>query len=221
MAKAPRPGTVKTRLAPLLGHQSCAALQAALLRQAAVTSLSCAPQGCFVAVDPPDALCEVADELPAEISVFAQAGRNLGERMAAAAAHVFAEGHRPVVIIGTDVPLLRPSHIDAAFARLESGCDVIFAPALDGGYTLVGIAGEHREVFDIDASRWGGPHVLADSLAASEDAGFAVGVLGSLRDLDTPEDAAALLGCAELPTEVRHALVGSRSPLTNGTASAP
>lgn len=221
MAKAPRPGTVKTRLAPLLGHHGCAALQAVLLRQAAVTSLACVPEGSFVAIDPPEALCDLADELPVGIGIFAQAGSHLGERMAAAAAHVLAAGHRPLVVIGTDVPLLRPSHIEAAFARLESGCDVVFGPALDGGYTLVGLAGDHRGVFDIDPSRWGGPHVLADSLAASEDAGLAAGVLGPLRDLDTAEDAAALLGCAGLPADVRHALAGPKWPMTSDTAPAP
>lgn len=120
MAKAPWPGTVKTRLQPLLGPDGCAALAGQLTRNAArVAAAAIAatmrpdpgaglPGAVFAAVDPPGAVAEVGSLLPPGTRLLAQRGANLGERMAAAAGDVFAGGYRPVVIIGTDAPTLTP-----------------------------------------------------------------------------------------------------------------
>lgn len=209
MAKAPRPGAVMTRLAPLLGDDGCAALAEVLLRHAITTALACEPGRTFVAVDPPGAIGEVAASLPGKVQFVGQSGRDLGERMADAVAYVLAAGHRPVVVIGTDVPLLRPAHLEEAFTQMASGCDVVFGPALDGGYTLVGLVGDGHRVFGIDPTSWGGPGVLAESLEAAADAGLSVGLLEPLRDLDNPADAEALLRRADLPAAVRTALIAA------------
>lgn len=212
MAKAPRPGSVKTRLAPLLGHEGCAALAVVLLRHAVGTGLSCMPGATFVAVDPPDATSEVAATLPGHVRCFAQSGRHLGERMSRALDHVRAAGHRPVVVIGTDVPLLRTTHLEDTFTLLGSGRDVVFGPARDGGYTLVGLAGDHQGVFAIEPAVWSGPEVLAASLAVATGAGLSIGLIEPLPDLDSPADAEAHLRRADLPDEIRSALTTTLTP---------
>lgn len=205
MSKAPRPGSVKTRLAPVLGHGGCAALQAVLLRQALASARAAAPDRTFLAVDPPDAVADLASELH-QVHVFAQSGAHLGERMESAADHVLARGHRPVLLIGTDVPLLRPADLADAFNRLQTDCDVVFGPALDGGFYLVGVRDRACGAFGIDPAMWGGPEVLSASLSMARGSGLRTGLLRPLGDLDTAADARALLDDQDLPIEVRQAL---------------
>lgn len=93
----------------------------------------------------------------------AQGGGDLGMRMARA---LRAQGRRgPVVLIGSDIPGLRATHIAAAFRALRRA-DLVFGPATDGGYWLVGV--RHAGALPRDAFagvRWSTPHALADTLA--------------------------------------------------------
>lgn len=86
---------------------------------------------------------------------------DLGARMARALAGFPG---RPVVIIGSDIPGIRRDHIDQAFRALGRN-DMVFGPANDGGYWLVGARPglPIRNVFD--DVRWSSPHALADTLA--------------------------------------------------------
>ncbi len=87
----------------------------------------------------------------------------------------------PVVIIGADVPGIRPRHIAAAFHSLGSH-DVVFGPAPDGGYWLVGVKRRPR-VPDLFAGvRWSSEHALADTLANCH--GLKVGFVETLEDVD-------------------------------------
>lgn len=205
MAKAPWPGTVKTRLTALLGEAGCARLASVLLARAAATAREVCPSGTFVALHPPAAIAEFASRLPGH-QVFAQRGRHLGERLAAAAEEVFCAGYGPLVVIGTDVPLLVPADLHRAFEVLGTRCDVVFGPAFDGGYYLVGLARPLPVVFDITPGLWGGPDVLGASLDRARTARLSVGLLTPLPDLDTPSDVRAALDEPTLPAEVREAL---------------
>lgn len=209
MAKVPRPGSVMTRLAPLLGHDGCARLQGSLLWRAAQVASAAAPGAAFLAVAPPGGRSDVEDLVPAGIRIVPQVGTHLGERMASAAGAAFDAGHAPVVVIGTDVPLLVPGTLRQALATLASGADVVFGPAVDGGYYLVGLRAFGPEVFALDPALWGGPGVLDASLAASGALGLRAATLEPLRDLDTPEDAAALVRDPGLPSGIGQALAAA------------
>jgi rSAM/selenodomain-associated transferase 1 len=199
MARAPRPGRAKTRLEPLLGPEACARLQAELIRVAVQWAGTVGRV--FVAVWPGDALGEV-DAPRAER--FGQEGADLGERMAAAVERVGG----PVVVIGTDMPTLGEFHARSVRADLDAGVDVVFGPAHDGGYYLVALRQPRRDVFALPADAWGGPEVLALSLARAADARLEVGLLRGERDLDTPADARALLLHHALPPSVAAILRG-------------
>ena len=67
-----------------------------------------------------------------------QGDGDLGERMARAFARVLAR-HGRALLIGTDAPRLDAAYLRAAAARAARGTDAVFGPALDGGYTLVGL----------------------------------------------------------------------------------
>jgi len=161
-----------------------------------------------VAVEPPDAVAEVAQLVGADAAVFAQQGSDLGARMCAAVAHAAATRPGPIVLIGTDVPLLTSDTIIEATGVLAAGHDVVFGPALDGGYYLIAVRRPTPAVFDIDPALWGGSQVLASSAAAARLAGLDVAFRPTLRDLDTPEDAQALVADAGLPPAI-HAILTS------------
>jgi rSAM/selenodomain-associated transferase 1 len=197
MARAPRPGAVKTRLQPRLGADGCARLQAALLERTVRLASRFAPEDTHLALAGSGPVVVPARRL-------AQRGTDLGERMRNAVNEVTDVRARPVLVIGTDVPTLSERHLCAAAAALVADADVVFGPSLDGGYYLVGLREPSAvsAVFAIGAQLWGGPDVLAASRAAADRAGLRTTLLAPLRDLDTPADAEAFLAERVLPPEL-------------------
>ncbi len=212
MAKAPQPGRTKTRLEPLLGPEGCARLQAALIRRAASLAERAAADAAFLAYTPAAAGETVRCLVPAGTTTFPQRGDHLGQRLTAATATVMAMRPGPLVIIGTDCPVLGPRHVWAAASQLADGCDVSYGPAYDGGYYLVALAAPAPQLFDLPVSAWGGPYVLEQSLAAATAAGLTVGVLDPEHDLDTPTDAAAAVADPRLPGNIARLL----APVASG-----
>ncbi|MDA8311499.1 MAG: TIGR04282 family arsenosugar biosynthesis glycosyltransferase [Actinomycetota bacterium] len=208
MAKAPRPGLAKTRLAPMLGHARCASLQAALITRAATTATAVAPGATFLAFDPPDSRDELAGLVPPGVELLPQRGGHLGERMAAAVTDVYAVHQGLLAVVGTDIPLLEARHLHDASAALAGGDDVVLGPAYDGGYYLAGMTRPVPSLFDIDPELWGGRDVLAATVARVEANGLRCHLLEVLRDLDTPEDAVALAAEPTLPSAFRSLLGG-------------
>ena len=208
MAKAPRPGLAKTRLAPMLGDDRCASLQAALITRAVAVATSVAPAATFVAFDPPDARDELAGLIPRGVELVPQRSGHLGERLAAAVTDVYAAHPGPLVVVGTDIPMLAARHLRDAFSSLSTGDDVVLGPAYDGGYYLAGMIRPEPSLFDIAPELWGGPRVLSATTTRVRAVGLRVGLLEVLRDLDTFEDAMALAAEGGLPSELRLLLSG-------------
>lgn len=112
-----------------------------------------------------------------------QGSGHLGRRMARVMA---GRPPGPVVLVGSDIPDIRPNHIAEAF-RLLGRHDVLFGPAGDGGYWLVGA----RRTAALPAGlfegvRWSTRHTLADTLA-SLPSGASVGFAAILDDVDDAE----------------------------------
>ena len=206
MADAPRPGTSKPRLAPVLGRDGCARLQRALIARAARWAAASGEP--YVAYAPADAREEVAALAPAGSRLFAQVGGHRGERLAAAFAHVCDEHGGPVVVVGTDNPGLAERHAWAARDDLREGVDVTLGPATAGGWYLLAARRYHPALFALDAAAWDGPDVMTLTLRAAFDAGLSVGWLRSEREVDAPGDVAALLADPCTPPEIREALGG-------------
>jgi rSAM/selenodomain-associated transferase 2/rSAM/selenodomain-associated transferase 1 len=206
MAKAPVPGRVKTRLAPAFSRDECAQIQAALVERTARWAAAVAPGAAYVALDGPAAL-------PPGATALRQSHGHLGERLERATAEVWSRHSGPLLVVGVDTRLTA-AHAEAALDRLASGADAVFGPALDGGYWLVALARPAPELFTtIDPVAWGGPDVLALSLAAARAAGLSVATLEPERDLDTPADAEALRDDPELGPLLRRGL--DRAPLVS------
>jgi hypothetical protein len=205
MAKAPIAGRTKTRLEPLLGASGCARLQTALIRRAAALDDG---TGCL-AHTPTDAADLIRPLVGPRIRLFPQTVGNLGERMAGAvrtAASAAPAGNAPVIVIGTDCPVLDRTHLDRAAASLAEGHDVVLGPAHDGGYYLIGVARPDPRVFALPTEDWGGPRVAALTAEAVAEAGLSLGYLAPEHDLDTPSDVARLIADPRAPTEVTRIL---------------
>lgn len=201
MAKPPRPpGTVKTRLHPLLGPLRCAERQAALIRHTMDLTTAHTPRA-YLAYAPDDGADTLDTPAPAGVRLLLQRGEDLGQRLAAAVTDAFADGAGPLLVIGTDAPTLTAAHLTAAFTVLQDH-DVTLGPALDGGYDLIGLWAPHSSLFALAPEMWSTDRVLTATRALARGEGLSAGQLSPLRDLDTPEDAAALLRETALPAPI-------------------
>jgi glycosyltransferase A (GT-A) superfamily protein (DUF2064 family) len=97
----------------------------------------------------------------------------------------FAGGAERVVLLGTDSPTLPVAWVEEAFARLGSA-DAVLGPATDGGYYLIGCSRRVPPVFDGIA--WGGPTVLAETVARLTVPDWRLALLAPWYDVDTIAD---------------------------------
>jgi hypothetical protein len=205
MARAPRPGEVKTRLEPLLGTDGCAGLQAELIRHAAGWAARCTPVP-WLAFSPADAREEVERLLPAGVRLFEQEGEDLGSRLRHATQRVFLSRDGPLAVIGTDAPQLGPVHLRFVERAFSGDCDACLIPALDGGYALIALRRPMPLAFELPSDAWGQSDVLELTLSALREAGCSWSLLEAVRDLDTPEDAPFVAANPRCPRPIRDIL---------------
>lgn len=188
-AKAPVAGLAKTRLAPALGAEGAAALAERMLRHAlaqAVTAdvgpveLCAAPDACH------PALQAAAATLGAGLAE--QGGGDLGLRMHRALARSL-KCHPRALLIGTDAPALDAAMLRQASKALQDH-DVVFVPALDGGYALVGQRRADPRCFSDMA--WSHDRVMAETRERLRAAGMHWAELPPVADIDEPADLAHL-----------------------------
>ena len=116
---------------------------------------------------------------PRAIQIAGQGRGDLGERMRRALA---ACPPGPAVLIGTDIPALGPGHIAEAF-RLLGRYEIVFGPAADGGFWLVGARRSSCLPPLFGKVRWSGPQALEDVLA-NLPPHVSVGFAARLQDVD-------------------------------------
>ncbi len=190
MTRAPVPGEVKTRLLPVLSAQQAAELHRAMTESVYKTLRSVSDHARLWSTGSWNDFAGCADE------VFQQRGDDLGERMGHVCQEALRETSR-VVLVGSDCPLIDAPYLIRA-AQLLAEVDVVFGPALDGGYVLLGLKQYTPELFSNIA--WGQASVLEESIAAVRGLGWSYELLQPLSDVDTPED------LVHLPVSLRAAL---------------
>jgi len=185
-ARAPAPGRVKTRLAPLLGERGAARLYARMLertlRTATASGVGRVELYCASGVRSPY-FKRIRERFGVRLQ--SQGRGDLGERMYRA-----LRCHPGAVLIGSDCPALQPADLRAAARALRAGADAVLSPAEDGGYALIGLRRAARAVFD--AVAWGGPKVLGQTRARLRRLGWRWKELRAVWDVDRPEDVARL-----------------------------
>ncbi len=185
MARVPRLGHGKSRLRSVLTDQERLHLQEAFLRDTVDMALSANIGRVYLALTPPDAMSWAESEFGPDVTTIAQLGDDLGQRMLNAVRDVATSEHSPLIVIGTDAPLLAAKHLHAALDAL-SRADVCFGPSDDGGYYLVASNEPQASLFENVA--WGTSQVLSASLERADEAGLEYELLDELYDVDTPAD---------------------------------
>jgi uncharacterized protein len=204
MAKAPRPGAVKTRLTPSLSPEAVTAFYCCLLDD----TLALARSLCDVEVAimcPDSDVNELARLAGKEVSVVAQKGAGLAAGLTSVFAH-FAEGHqRRTIAFNSDSPHLPRSVLEDAFETLAAH-DVVVGPTHDGGYYLVGAKASHPTLFEGDGM--GTRNALEALLARARGLNLSTGFTDPFYDIDVEDD------LTRLAAELR--LAPARAPRTAG-----
>jgi rSAM/selenodomain-associated transferase 1 len=192
MAKAPRPGLAKTRLIPALGAEGAARLaRAFLVDTAALVQAAARASGAaaYVLATPDSAAAELS--ALTGLASLPQGGGDLGARIVAAFAGMFARGHAPVLVVGADTPCLPQAHIGRALALAESEPNAaVFGPSGDGGYWCVALSAPTPVLFEGIA--WGTAGVLPATRERAASAGITIRLAPAWDDVDDPADLAAL-----------------------------
>lgn len=185
LAKAPEPGAVKTRLAPLLGLEAAAALHARLLERTLRTAHEARGARIELHGAPHRHAFFLACRRRFGVRLCAQGGGDLGRRMHAALERAL-RGADYAVLVGTDCPSLRPQDLRAALRALERGRDAVLAPAEDGGYGLVGVRRSSKRLFT--GVPWGTKRVFDATRRRLARLGWRWTRLRTLWDVDRSED---------------------------------
>jgi rSAM/selenodomain-associated transferase 1 len=197
MAKAPVPGTVKTRLAPPLTQEQAAELYLALLSDQLEHLTELGAADLYVAFTPSDAMPLIASIAPAGYRCFAQRGGDLGERMNEVLAELWRRGHRNLILIGSDLPPVPLNTFHDGFAQLSAGEKrVVLGPSSDGGYYLIGMNPPVPEIFS--GMTWSHEHVLEVTTDKLTGLGIDFGLLPEWFDVDTVEDLERLRAVSDL-----------------------
>ena len=202
MAKAPRLGAVKTRLAPSLSPAAVTAFYGCLLEDTLALARSLGDVE--VAIMCPDSdVNELAQLAGSEVSVLAQKGDGLAAGLTSVFAH-FVEGHqRRVIAFNSDSPHLPRSVLEEAFETLTAH-DVVVGPTQDGGYYLVGAKASHPTLFGGDGM--GTSSALERLLSRVRALELSVGFADPFYDIDVADD------LSRLASELR--LAPARAPRT-------
>ena len=91
----------------------------------------------------------------------------------------------PAIIVGSDIPAIRPTQIADAFRQLGRA-DAVFGPATDGGYWLVGLKRSPKRLTPFARVPWSTEHALDATCANLK--GRSVAFAATLGDVDTVED---------------------------------
>jgi rSAM/selenodomain-associated transferase 1 len=186
-AKQPLPGKVKTRLSPPFSPQEAADIYRCMLSDTLAKVAGLPGVEIFLFFEPSCGAVDFFRENFPGIKIFPQQGEGLGERLKKAFEMVFGLGFESVAAIGTDSPDLPLLHLQEPFRLLQDeGADVVFGPAVDGGYYLVALGRSCPGLFrDIP---WSTSRVLEESLEAASSLGLQVKSLPVWHDMDTVED---------------------------------
>lgn len=150
VCKTPIAGQSKTRLSPPLRLEDCAQLSACFIRDVASTIHSLSAAGGvtgYAVYAPTGSEPALRPLLPEGFRLLPQSGGDLGDRLIHATADLLAAGHSAAVLVNADSPTLPLAILQQAVDAVRSGDRMVIGPALDGGYTLIGLSKPHPEVF--------------------------------------------------------------------------
>jgi uncharacterized protein len=193
MAKAPRPGEVKTRLTPGLSPEAVTSLYCCLLDDTLglARSLKLKLNDVEAAIMCPDSdVNELTQLAGSDVTVVAQKGEGLAAGLTSVFAHFTPDSQRDgpqrrTIAFNSDSPHLPPSVLEDAFETLIAN-DVVIGPTHDGGYYLVGAKASHPTLFAHDGM--GTSNALERLLSRVRGLKLSVGFVDPFYDIDVVDD---------------------------------
>jgi uncharacterized protein len=202
MAKAPRLGSVKTRLAESLSLQAVTSLYRCLLND--TIALAQALDRVEIAIMCPASDVEDLSRAVAKsVRIVPQIGQGLAAGLVSVFNHFATAGLQRVIAFNSDSPHLPASVLETAFDALEA-CDLVVGPTHDGGYFLVGAKASHSNLFANDGM--GTASALEALLTRAHALALSVHLTDPFYDIDVKGDLTRL--AAELQ------LAPARAPRT-------
>jgi len=184
ICKTPIAGRSKTRLSPPLQPAECAAISACFIGDLAATiaTLTGPRAQPYAVYTPAGSETALRKLLPPDFRLHLQGEGDLGDRLRQGIHELLAAGHAGVILVNSDSPTLPPAILEQAVTALLRGDPLVIAPALDGGYTLIGLRHAHARLFaDIP---WSTPAVHALTLERAREIAVPVTVLDHWYDID-------------------------------------
>ncbi|WP_299553913.1 TIGR04282 family arsenosugar biosynthesis glycosyltransferase [Seonamhaeicola sp.] len=175
-------GKVKTRLAKTIGDQAAFEVYSELVKitEKALEHLTIDKRIYFS-----DAVVETKWH---GLYKTVQKGHDLGARMKQAFQKGFEDGYERIVLIGSDLPDIKARHIENGLSALNDN-NMVFGPAEDGGYYLIGMSEMHALVFE--NKPWSQSNLLKETLDELKANHITFSTLEPLNDIDTFEDLVA------------------------------
>lgn len=191
MARSPRAGRVKQRLARSIGVTAATSF-ARICFAHTLLRLGGGPRWRTVLAITPDtdvtAALRSRAARPGRIGRLPQGDGDLGRRMQ----RLFQRlPPGPAIIVGSDIPAIGTTEIACAF-RLLGSADAVLGPAPDGGYWLIGLRRSPRLLAPFARVCWSSPNALADTLGNLD--GRRVALAATLSDVDSEEAYRSLRG---------------------------
>lgn len=208
--KYPEPGRVKTRLGSKIGYEQAALVYEQLVKRqildlscdcslprpadtlqpAQVTTTNSDRPGNTLYdiayyVDDSQTIDQYRSKFGIDLNFFVQKGKDLGERMAQAIEQSFERQYPRVILMGSDIPLVKESDITIFFNHLLTA-QMTIGPARDGGYYMIGFQRGVPILPLFQDITWSTPHVFKTTLARASN--LNVKIEKTWFDIDTPED---------------------------------
>ncbi len=192
MAKAPVPGTVKTRLVPVFSTADAAHLARALLLDQLIHLDAISTVDLYLAFSPAEAGEMMRQLAPTSFELFPQSEGDLGARMHNIFSVLFAKEYRSVVLIGADLPPVPLDYFAQAYEYLDGPQPrVVLGPSRDGGYYLVGLNRPLPPMFE--NMTWSHDRVFTQTVTKLADLRIEMHELPIGFDIDTPDDLEILM----------------------------
>ena len=217
MCKTPTAGASKTRLSPPLRPEECAVLSGCFIADLSNTIGAMASDGDiapYAVYTPSGSEEQLKQFLPKNTSLVLQVQGDFGVRLLQGIKDLLDAGHAGVILVNSDSPTLPREILRQAADAVLRGDNVTLSPALDGGYTLIGLSRTHIRLFeDIP---WSTSDVYRLTLERAREINLPVEVVPGWYDVD---DASSLQMLEEelsgKPlTFNTTGLVGANSPMT-------
>lgn len=152
--------------------------------------------------------------LPDNFRLLLQVDGAFGARLLKGAIDLFNAGHVGAILVNSNSPTLPKAILHQAVEAVRSGDNVVLSPAIDGGYTLIGLSKPHERLFaDIP---WSTGDVYRRTLERAEEIGVPVIGVPGWYDVDDAFSLSMLEAelSGEHPAFAAADMIGADAPAT-------